>query len=161
MISEGTPFSDQLLAALQKSDDEYFIKSVIYAVSGAEDQASLDKLLALSLTPAIRTGDMRYVWRYMSVEDTGRGALWTWFKANFAALEKRVSSQGLSGAPEILKFGCDAQIKTDLDAFFGPKTGQLEGTPRTLKENDDRIDRCITFKAAKGAEIEAALKAAK
>jgi alanyl aminopeptidase len=161
VISEGTPFSDQLLAALQKSDDEYFIKSVIYAVSGAEDQASLDKLLALSLTPAIRTGDMRYVWRYMSVEDTGRGALWTWFKANFAALEKRVSSQGLSGAPEILKFGCDAQIKTDLDAFFGPKTGQLEGTPRTLKENDDRIDRCITFKAAKGAEIEAALKAAK
>jgi cytosol alanyl aminopeptidase len=161
VLAQGAPFADQLLAALQKSDDEYFIKSAIYAVAGAEDEASLNKLLALSLTPAIRTGDIRYVWRYMSAEDKGHAALWAWFKANFDAIEKRVSSQGLSGAPEILKFGCDAQTKTDLDAFFAPKTAELEGTPRTLKENEDRIDRCIAFKQAKGAEIEAALKTAK
>jgi alanyl aminopeptidase len=161
VVSEGAPFSDQLLAALQKSDDEYFVSRAIYALAGAQDEASLDKLLALSLTPTIRTGDIRYVWRYMSAEDKGRTVLWTWFKANIDALEKRVSSQGLSGAPDILKFGCDAATKSDLDAFFGPRTGQLEGTPRTLKENDDRIDRCIAFKAAKGVEIEAALKVAK
>jgi len=161
VISEGAPFSDQLLAALQKSDDEYFVSRAIYALAGAQDEASLNKLLALSLTPTIRTGDIRYVWRYMSAEDRGHAVLWSWFKANIDAVEKRVSSQGLSGAPDILKFGCDAATKSDLDAFFGPRTGQLEGTPRTLKENDDRIDRCIAFKTAKGVEIEAALKTAK
>jgi alanyl aminopeptidase len=161
VMSEGAPFSDQLLSALQKSDDEYFIKSVIYAVAGAQDEASLTKLLNLTLTPAVRTGDLRYPLRYMQGETAGRPVLWTWFKANFEAMEKRVSAQGLGSAPDIQKFGCDAAAKSDLDAFFLPKTGELQGTPRTLKENDDRIDRCVAFKQAKGAEIAAALKAAK
>ena len=52
-------------------------------------------------------------------------------------------------------------MRLRVETTTAPKTAQLEGTPRTLKENEDRIDRCIAFKQAKGAEIEAALKTAK
>jgi alanyl aminopeptidase len=160
VMADGAPFADQLLDALKKSDDEFFSKSVIYAVAGAEDDATIDKLLAMSLID-IRIGDVRYVFRDLQREEKGQAALWAWFKANFAAVEARVSPEGLSSAPGIFAYGCDAGARAELDGFFGPRTGELQGTPRTLKQNDERIDRCIAFKQAKGSEIAAALKAAK
>jgi hypothetical protein len=59
----------------------------------------------------------------------------------------------MAGTPDIQKFACDARSKADLHAFFAPKTAELVGTPRTLRENEDRIDRCIAFKAARGGDI--------
>ncbi|MBS0277638.1 MAG: M1 family metallopeptidase [Proteobacteria bacterium] len=158
VMSEGAPFADKVLAAMQASGDEFFIQSAIYAVAGASDEATLRKLLDMTLTPAIRTGDMRYVFRYMQGEAKGRDVAWVWFKQNYDALLKRLSSDGMSSTPDILNLGCDEKAKAGLTAFFGPKAAQLTGTPRTLKENVDRIDRCIAFKQAKGAEIAAAVR---
>jgi len=161
VISQGKPFADQVFAAFQKSNDEYFVGSAIYALSGSEDTATLDKLAGLALSPALRVGDVRYVFRYMQAEAAARPVLWNWFKANYDAIVKRLSTGGLSGAPDIQQFACDTAMQDDLMAFFGPKTSQLEGTPRTLKEASDKINRCIAFKQAKGAEIAAAIQALK
>ncbi|HEY2071493.1 MAG TPA: M1 family metallopeptidase [Rhizomicrobium sp.] len=161
VYAQGAPFVDKLLDALKASDDEYFSQSVIYAVSGAEDDASVNKLLALALTNTIRIGDLRYVFRGLWREPKSQALLWTWFKANLAGIEARVSAQGLGEAPGIFTFGCDAGAKSDMDGYFGPKAQELQGTTRTLRHADDRIDRCIAFKEAKASEIVAALKAAK
>jgi alanyl aminopeptidase len=161
VMRDGPAFGDQLIAALQKSDDEYFIQSAIYALAGTQDEATLNKLLALSLTPKIRTGDYRYVQRYFAQEPAAKQALWAWFKANFGALEKRLSRYGMGGTPDIQRFGCDATDKAELRSFLGPRAAQLVGMPRMLKENEERIDRCIAFKAAKAAEIDAALASAR
>jgi alanyl aminopeptidase len=154
-------FADKVIAAIQSSNDEYFTQSAIYALAGSSDPATLEKLLALSLTPVIRTGDLRYVQRYYAAQAAARPVLWSWFKANFPTLEKRLSRYGMGGAPDIQRFGCAAADKADLESFLGPKAAQLVGMPRVLKENEERIDRCIAFKAAKGAEIEAALASAR
>ena len=84
---------------------------------------------------------------------------WAWFKANFDALEQRLSRYGMSGAPAIQTFGCDAASKADLQAFFAPKAHDLEGLPRVLQQSEEGIQRCMAFKAAKGAQINAALAA--
>ncbi|MGN6149081.1 MAG: M1 family metallopeptidase, partial [Rhizomicrobium sp.] len=161
VMSEGAPFADTVLAAMEKSQDEYFIQSAMYALAGASDEATLRKLLDMTLTPAIRIGDVRYVFRYMQGEAKGRVVAWAWFKQNYDGLLKRLSTYGMAGMPDLLKFACDADAKADLNAFFAPKTGQLTGTPRTLKENEDRIGRCIALKQAKGSEIAAAVKTLK
>jgi len=161
VMSEGAPFANKVLAAMQKSQDEYFIQSGIYAVAGASDEATLRKLLDLTLTPVIRIGDIRYVFRYMQGEAKGRDVSWQWFKQNYDVLLKRLSSYGMASAPDILSMACDDRAKSDLAAFFGPKTALLTGTPRTLKENEDRINRCTAFRAAKASEIAAAVKALK
>jgi hypothetical protein len=160
-MTEGAPFADSVMDAMRASDDEYFVQSAIYAVAGANDDATLKKLLGMALTPAIRIGDVRYVFRYMLAEPKGRDVAWVWFKANYNNVLKRLSSYGMGGTPDILQYACDGNAKADLAAFFGPKTSQLTGTPRTLKENEDRIDRCVAFKQAKGAEISRAIKALK
>jgi hypothetical protein len=159
VLADGAKFGDIVFDALQKADVEYFIQSAIYALAGTEDAASLKKVLALALTPAIRTGDFRYVQRYFSQEPAARRALWAWFQADFPAIEKRLSRYGMGSMPDIQKFACDAESKASLHAFFAPKIAELEGTPRTLRENEERIDRCIAFRRAKGAEINAAVVA--
>ncbi|HEX3808653.1 MAG TPA: M1 family metallopeptidase [Rhizomicrobium sp.] len=160
VMSEGAPFAQSLLDAIGKSGDEYFIQSAIYAVAGSDDEAALNKLFDMALTPTIRIGDVRYVFRYAEAEKPGRTILWSWFKTNYDGLLKRVSHYGMSSAPDIQGFGCDQAAKDELHAFFAPKLAQLEGTPRTLAENENRIDRCMKLKSAEGAQIEAALKAA-
>jgi alanyl aminopeptidase len=161
VIAEGSSFENLMIDAMQKSTDEYFIQSAIYALAGAQDEATLDRVLAMSLTPQIRTGDLRYVQRYFSAEPAAKQALWSWFKANFPALEKRLSRYGMGGTPDIQKFGCDAATKADLHDFFAPKLKELEGVPRVLSENEERIDRCMAFKAAKSLDINAAVMAAR
>jgi alanyl aminopeptidase len=157
VLAEGPAFADTLIAAIQKSRDEYFVQIAIYAVAGSQDRATLDKLLELALTPAIRTGDLRYVLRYYAGEPMARVALWSWATANFDALKKRLSSRGMSGLPDIQRNACDPETKAALHAFVAPKVKELEGIGRVLSEDEERIDRCIAFKAAKGAEINAAL----
>jgi hypothetical protein len=59
--------------------------------------------------------------------------------------------------PEIQKFGCSPEERAELRNVFAMEAGSLVGLPRTLRENLDRIDRCLAFKAAKGAEINTTL----
>jgi alanyl aminopeptidase len=159
-MSGGQPFTDSLFGLLQKSDDEFLQMRVIQALAASQDQATLQKLAGMALSPTVRIGDMRFIFAFMPQSNEGRTVLWSWLKTNIAAVEKRVSMQGLGRAPEIQQYGCDAATKTDLDAFFDPLTSQLEGLPRELKEANDQIDRCVAFKNAKAAEISLALKAA-
>jgi alanyl aminopeptidase len=159
-MSGGAAFTNSLFDLLQKSDDEFLQMRVIQALAGSQDQATLEKLAGMALSPTVRIGDMRFIFAFMPQSNEGRTVLWSWLKTNLAAVEKRVSMQGLGRAPEIQQYGCDAATKADMDAFFDPLTSQLEGLPRQLREANDQIDRCIAFKNAKATQIAAALKAA-
>jgi alanyl aminopeptidase len=156
-MSGGTAFTDSLFVLLQKSDDEFLQMRVIQALAASEDDATLQKLAGMALSPSVRIGDMRFIFASMPQSGKGRTALWSWLKTNLTAVENRVSVQGLGRAPEIQQNGCDSATKADLDAFFNPLTSQLEGLPRELREANDQIDRCIAFKNAKATEIAAAL----
>jgi alanyl aminopeptidase len=161
LISRGPAFSDAVFTAFTKTDDEDFRRAMISAASISEDRAFLDRVTAYALTPKLRVGDMFYVQRYFEQEPAARAALWNWLKTNFAAIEKRESPDGMSDVSNVMQDACSADAKTDLHAFVAPKTKELTGSERPLAENEERIDLCMALKQAKGAEIEAALKAAR
>jgi len=83
--------------------------------------------------------------------------MWAWFKANFAAIEKRLSSDNMAETTGILAGACTLEAKTEIQAFFAPRTKELTGSARTLAENKEKIGLCVAFKQAKGAEIASAL----
>ncbi len=162
VIAQGTPFAQRLKAAFTTMGDEDFRRSVIYALTGSEDPAFLQSFFALMLdTNATRTGELRYFVQFMADEPVAARELWGWTKANFAALEARVSRYGLGRLPEVLRRACSPEQRDDLVAFLGPKAKDLAGVPRTLALAQERIGRCIAFRDAKGEEVKTALLAAK
>jgi alanyl aminopeptidase len=154
---QGPAFSDGLLEALVSSNDEYFRRSTITALTGSDDPAILDKLLALALTPKIRTGEILYVYTGIQSEPAARAVLWKWFVENYDAILARLSPSGMLRTPGILGEACDPLALAQLEAFFRPKTALLPGTPRTLALAEEQIDRCMALRAAKAGEIRAAL----
>jgi hypothetical protein len=67
----------------------------------------------------------------------------------------------MAEVPAVMARACDEASRADLDSFFRPKLAGLPGVARPLALAEEQIDRCIAFKAAKGAEIATALRAAK
>lgn len=150
-------FQDGAISLFLNSNDDYFRHAMIHAFIGSQDRAFLRKALALALTPKVGIGELRFFIRFWPNEPVAREEAWNWFKTNFKAIEARTSAQGLSAAPGILATSCDAASKNDLHAFFAPKRQELEGTPRTLAQAEEKIDRCIAFKQAKANELAVAL----
>jgi alanyl aminopeptidase len=158
VLEDGTVFSDKLLQAFVASKDEYFRRSVIYAVAGSSDPAVLKQLLALALSPQMRTGELSYVYTGMQADPASRAVLWEWFTGNYDALLARLSPSGMLRTPGILGEACDGVTRAQGDYFFRPKIASLPGTPRTLALAEEQIDRCVAFRDTKGAEIRDALR---
>ncbi|MBI3678383.1 MAG: M1 family metallopeptidase [Proteobacteria bacterium] len=160
VLSQGTPFAERLLRTFLNSHDEYFRRNIVYALSGSEDPAFLKKFFDTALTPQMRVGELRYIFAYPAVEPVALPVLWSWMKANYDGLVRRVSIFGMSRSVNIGGEMCTPQMKADLDAFFGPKLKKLPGAERPYALANEKIDRCVAFKQMKGAEVEAALKVA-
>ena len=48
--------------AYENSRNDYFHRSVLYAVAGAEDTDFLDSVFDMTLTPKMHIGDIRYLY---------------------------------------------------------------------------------------------------
>jgi alanyl aminopeptidase len=160
LIAKGAPFANQLIKAIQVSNQETRRRQTMYAFAGIDDPGTIGVLLAYALSPRVRTGELRYLFEYMTLEPIARSALWNWYRSNYEALLARLSRDGMRSAPLILSEACDARSRDELDAFFGPKTGELTGTTRTLALAEQGISRCMAFRQMRAASIVAALHAA-
>jgi len=159
VLHDGAPFAAALVKTFVASKDEYFRRSIIYALSGSSDPAVLEKLLALILSPDMRVGEIGYVFTGMQGEPVGRAVLWRWFNENYPRLVARLSPAGMQRTPGIAGEACDTSSRAALEAFFRPKVATLPGTPRTLALAEEQIARCIALRAAKASELAAALHA--
>jgi len=158
LLSGGPAFADRLTKAFTTSNDEFFRRQLVYAFAGSDDPAVIKKLLAVALTPHMRTGELRYLYEYMADEPVARNTLWSWFTQNYSAILARVSAQGMRRPVSTLEKACDTGAQSALNGFFGPKTDELTGTKRPLAQANERISRCIAFRKARSQEIAAALQ---
>ncbi|MBL6852729.1 MAG: ERAP1-like C-terminal domain-containing protein [Alphaproteobacteria bacterium] len=152
-------YADTLLASYKTSDSESERRDIVYAFAGSDDPAVIKRLLALA--PTMRRGELRYLNEYLRDEPVGAATYWNWMKSNFDMMAKRLSIRGMAGAAQILQNGCDAGIKSDVDAFFAPKLEAVSGARRRLAHTDEMIERCVAFRRAKGTEVSQALAAVK
>ncbi len=159
LLSGGAPFADRLIQVFTTSNDEFLRRQLVYAFAGSDDPAVIKKLLAVALTPKMRTGELRYLYEYMADEPVARNTLWGWYTQNFNAILARVSAQGMRRPVGTLEKACDTSARNALNDFFGPRTGELTGTRRPLATANERISRCIAFRSAKSQEVAAALQA--
>jgi alanyl aminopeptidase len=159
VLGGGTSFEDALVTAFLKSGKEYVRQQVLIAAGATENPAYADRWLAL--VPQMRSGEVITLLRSGSNDAVMRRRVWAWLKTNYEVLAVRLSPDAMAEVPAVMARACDEASRADLDSFFRPKLARLPGVARPLALAEEQIDRCIAFKAAKGAEIATALRAAK
>ncbi|MEI9888275.1 MAG: M1 family metallopeptidase [Rhizomicrobium sp.] len=152
--------TDGLIATFLATNQEAYRRDIVYAFAGSGDAKVIGKLLALSLSK-IRTGELFYLREYMGEEPAARQVLWTFVGAHFTDFEKRLTPQGMGPMATILQDACDGSARAAAAAFFRARLGRAWGAARLTAQSEERIDRCIALRKAKGAEISAALAAAR
>ncbi len=157
IIAKGADFGDSLLQAYRTSKDDYFHRNVLYAVAASDDPKFLDSVFDMALTPQMRIGDIRFLYAYMGREPAARAAFWSWYKAHYDALLKRVTAEEMPPAVSLLAKACDPDLRDEAEIFFRSKVDAVPGLKRRLDLAEEDIDRCIAFKQAEGRDVRAAL----
>ncbi len=156
----GSGFAKSLIDGFQASPDDYFHRSVIYALMGSTDPNLLKGFFDLSLSPQMDVGDIRYLFTDASNEPVARAQLWDWYKAHYPSLAIRISSKGMLIVPDLFRMACSSDMKTQLDEFMGPRTKFIPGLSHKLALAGQRIDQCISLRESRARSIRAALLAA-
>lgn len=159
VMAGGASFEDALVTSFLKSRKEYVRQQALIAAGATENSAYANRWLAL--VPQMRSGEVITLLHSTSNDALMRGRIWAWLKANYDNLATRLPPDAMAELPGVIARACDEASRADLDSFFRPKVATLPGLARPLALAEEQIDRCIAFKAMKGAEIAAALRVAK
>ena len=152
--------ADAFIAKFEATNQENIRREIVYAFAGAEDPKAIAKMLMLA-RDRIRTGELRYLTEYMNEEPVARRMLWQFVNAHFADLQKRLSPRGMGRMATVLSTACDSGARGEAEDFLQARLGEALGAARRTAHTVEAIDRCIAFRGAKGAEIAAALAAAR
>ena len=158
-LRRNSSFAATLVQVFDTTDDEAVRRDIVYAFAGSADVRAIGQFLARE-TPRMRIGELRYLNEYMSDEGAARGVLWNFVKAHYDQLSARLTRRGMGNMATIQQSACDGGAKADAQAFFQKAMGDALGASRRLAHTEERIDRCIAFHRAAGADLAKALSAA-
>ena len=154
----GLPAAKTLADKGLASEDPVFRPAALGAVARSGDPAIAHWVLEEFEDPRLRTTERLYsklgVASTMETRDLG----YTWLGDNLADLMKGASGIFLArGIPGVVGGYCSAEKAHDIAAKFRPI---FAGTPGALEleRTLERVRNCAALKAARGAEINAAIK---
>jgi puromycin-sensitive aminopeptidase len=143
---------DAFIAASDRatSPDERY--RYLYALAEFRDPVLIDRALALSITPKLRSQDTaRYLTTFIA-EESSRPRAWAFVKAHWTELEPKVT---IFGGDTMITASlgnfCDATSRDDVASFF--KQHPLPSAARTLTQTIERINNCIAFKNAQSGNV--------
>ncbi len=155
----GSEFAKSLIDGFLASPDDYFHRSVIYAVMGSTDPNLLKGFFDISLSSPMNFSDIRYLFTDARNEPVARTQLWSWYETHYQSLATRMSGESMLVVPELFGKTCSSAMKAQLTDFLGPRAKAVPGLARQLMLTEERIDQCISLRESRGRAIRAALLA--
>jgi aminopeptidase N len=149
---------DALIAATEAAQDQDFRRSGLRALALGAPPAEADRLRALLLSDRLHKNERPLLLALLMTRPERQAETWRWLKANFEAYGSQLSDSQRGNLAGLVRWGCDAGFRDDARSFFAPKLAIMVGAPRQLAQALETIDRCVALKAARGAEIAAALR---
>ena len=146
-----------LFDALHKAADAATAPDIHYrylnALSDFTDPALVDRGLRLSLAQTMRSQDTALYLAHFLVNPVTHARAWTFVKANWPALEPKVTIfGGDTNLTSALGSFCDAATRDDISAFFAAHP--LPAAARTLKQTIERINNCIDLREKQTPVVE-------
>lgn len=153
----GVPFMNQLRDALVASEDPLFRQQAVQALAAVETRDQAARAIAISTDPALQSLERVYLAFGMAGQPAGRDALFERLSSGFDALVADVPAFSRARLPSLFSGYCAADKADAVDRLIRPRLATLGGGELELAQTLDAIRSCVALKAAKGAEIEAAL----
>jgi len=143
---------DTILASAERStsgDEKY---RYLYALAQFTDPALINRALAYSLTPKLRSQDTASFFARFLHEEAARPRAWAFMKEHWAQLEPKIAIfGGDTTVTSALGSFCDAATREDIRAFFGQHP--LPSASRTLSQTLERIDNCVALRASQTSKV--------
>ena len=111
------------------------------------------------LNPRVKVGEVRTVVNSINNYGGEQGGLWSWFKVNHDAVFDRLGKSSAGRFPAMFSgVACTQQQAVQLNDFFAPRTKELVGVERGLKQTKERIQLCESLVAKQDGSIVQQLK---
>ena len=153
--SGGEQAAHDMIGAIKASGDQQFRTDAAVALTGARDDASIKAVEAFYVTNVLRLREKRSYMRALFVDPDRQNEAANWLRANFKAISDPIPAEGrgrLVGYGEKL---CSKEQREAFERFFRPMVPELPGSARVLANSLEAIDRCVSWREAKMAEVSA------
>lgn len=147
----GAPAIDALVAEIGRQSDPTLRASMIGALGATRDGKLGDRVRNYVLTDAVKLGEVSRLLGVNQSHPENHAAYWTWLKANFDALVKRMPAKGEGRLVERASDGwCAAAQEKELVEFFAPRAASLTGGDTALARAREKIALCVARREKQG-----------
>ncbi|HHP4823442.1 TPA: M1 family aminopeptidase, partial [Acinetobacter baumannii] len=156
---KGQPAFDRLSGELQRVTQPTQRLAILTALGSANQEATRQQARQLILNPRVKVGEVRTVVNSINSYGDEQGGLWSWFKVNHDAVFDRLGKSSAGRFPAMFSgAACTQQQAAQLNDFFAPRTKELVGVERGLKQTKERIQLCESLVAKQDGSIVQQLK---
>ena len=149
----GAPAIDALIAEINRQSDPTLRASMIGALGATRDAKLGDRVRNYVLTDAVKLGEVSRLLGVNQSHPENHAAFWTWLKANFDALVKRMPAKGEGRLVERASDGwCTAAQEKELVEFFAPRAASLTGGDTALARGREKIVLCAARRDKQGTQ---------
>jgi cytosol alanyl aminopeptidase len=143
----GAQFANGLLETLLVSDDATFRSRALGALANSPDPAVGARLRALIGDARLRSNEAINVALVQAANEWQRDAVWTWIQneENRDQLLARIPAWRKGSIARIGGEFCDEARAAEVEAWFAPLSGSLEGGPRALAQTVESIRLCAAL----------------
>ena len=151
----GAPAANAIFTLLKSERDAITRSRMLGALTHSTDPAIAPKVRDLALSTELRVNEVPIIIYGSMSERANTAAAWSWFKANYDSIKKRMPSFNSGGLAGIGGRFCSAAEREDYRAFFEPRIADLTGAPRVFAATLETIDHCTAVVEKQRANAEA------
>ena len=156
--SGGAPVAHDALEAIKASSDAEFRSSAILALTAATDPAAVAEIHEFAVSGALRVRELRSYLRALFADPEQRATSWGWLRKDFKRLTAPVPREAHARFIELASKLCTDAAHGEIEWFFKPMVDDIVGAPRVYANTIETVDRCVSWRTARGPEIAAALR---
>jgi aminopeptidase N len=116
----------------------------VYSLAAFEDETLVKRTLERALTDEVRAQDVVGLIYTAFANPVGRRTAWAFLKPNFDAVLRKAGLTFGGGMVGVIGFACEADLVSDMDAFFQAKN--VPGGERRLAQGLERARNCVDLK---------------
>jgi aminopeptidase N len=136
---------DEYLAAMprMKSPEQYY--NVGFGLTEFRGPQLVDRVLQLAVSPQVRNQDAPHLIAGMLANPEDQNAAWSWIKAHWAEVEKKITMSSGGEIVAATRHFCDPTMRDDVQQFFTQH--KVPSAERALKQAAEGVNACISYRS--------------